>query len=86
VRGTGANFKLGKEEQGALVYTLDTLETAKNQSYKVQFPDNRAWKQTAQSMAEAPLRLGDSVVVKGIKITNVEWGEFGDVIKVEPVK
>ncbi|MFM1956840.1 MAG: hypothetical protein RLZ41_239, partial [Actinomycetota bacterium] len=24
--------------------------------------------------------------VEGVKITNVEWGDFGDVIKVEPVK
>ena len=32
-----------------------------------------------------PLRQGESVTHEGWKITNVESGEFGDVVKVEKV-
>jgi len=34
---------------------------------------------------DARLLQGDSIQVGGLKITNVESGEFGDVVKVEKV-
>jgi hypothetical protein len=37
-------------------------------------------------MEDASLKLGESLTLEGLKITNVEWGDFGDVIRVEPAK
>ncbi len=86
VRATGMNHKLAKEEQGALVYKLDMTDLRYDFGYEVQFPDSRKWSWTRYAMSNAPLKKGESFTYKGVKITNVEWGEFGDVIKVEPVK
>ena len=86
VRATGLNYKLAKEEQGALVYTLDMTDLRYDFGYEVQFPDARKWAWTRYAMGSAPLKKGESFTYKGVKITNVEWGDFGDVIKVEPVK
>lgn len=86
VRATGMNHKLAREEQGALVYTLDMTDLRYDFGYEVQFPDSRKWSWTRYAMSHAPLKKGESFTYKGVKITNVEWGEFGDVIKVEPVK
>jgi hypothetical protein len=36
-------------------------------------------------MAEAVLKVGDFVESNGVKITVVESGDFGDVVKVEKV-
>lgn len=86
VRATGMNHKLSKEEQGALVYKLDMTDLRYDFGYEVQFPDSRKWSWTRYAMGHAPLKQGESFTYKGVKITNVEWGEFGDVIKVEPAK
>ena len=85
VRATGLNYKLAKHEQGALVYTIDMTVDTYDFGYNVQFPDSRPWKNIRHSMDTAPLKKGESFTYKGVKVTNVEWGEFGDVIKVEPV-
>lgn len=86
VRATGANYKLTKPEQGALVYTMDLNVTGHGMGYEVQVPDKRGYEPYRYSMGTAPLKKGETVTYKGVKITNVEWGPFGDVIKVEPAK
>jgi M6 family metalloprotease-like protein len=86
VRATGLNYKLSRVEQGALVYVLDLNNQEHGMGYEVQFPQQRKWKSVRYSMDTAPFKKGESFTYKGVKITNVEWGEFGDVIKVEPVK
>lgn len=86
VRATGLNYKLSQVEQGALVYTIDMNERRRDLGYEVQFPNRRPWASELYSMDSAPLKKGESFTYKGVKITNVEWGDFGDVIKVEPVK
>ena len=86
VRATGLNYRLSKAEQGALVYRIDMTDLRYDFGYEVQFPDSRKWKPMKYAMGDAPLKKGESFTYKGVKITNVEWGEFGDVIKVEPVK
>jgi hypothetical protein len=86
VRATGMNHKLSKEEQGALVYKLDMTDLRYDFGYEVQFPDSRKWAWTRYAMGHAPLKKGESFTYKGVKITNVEWGDFGDVIRVEPAK
>lgn len=86
VRATGMNHKLASEEQGTLVYRLDMTDLRYDFGYEVQYPDQRKWSWSRYAMGTAPLRKGESFTYKGVKITNVEWGDFGDVIKVEPVK
>ena len=86
VRATGLNYKLARSDQGALVYTIDMTETRYDFGYEVQFPENRAWIPSKYAMGTAPLKKGETFKYKGVKVTNVEWGDFGDVIKVEPIK
>lgn len=86
IRAKSVNYKLSSMSQGALVYTVDQEIKGAREPYLAFYPDGRPWARTSQNMSEAPLRLGESVSIEGVKITNVEWGDFGDVIKVEPVK
>lgn len=97
VRATGVNYKLTKPEQGALVYTVDVNDPRKDFGYEVQIPTHRiakTWQAQDRPingvrrfpLDTAPLKVGEFVTVDNIKITNVEWGAFGDVIKVEKTK
>ena len=84
-RAAGMNFKIPKIAEGALVYTLDTLDTRFESGITVIRPDNRTGPvQLGQFiLADAPLKTGESINVWGYRITVVESGDFGDVIKVE---
>jgi hypothetical protein len=95
IRAAGLNFKVGAEAQGALVYVVDAADRRPNYGFTVlsvegktgyqgNYYDPKNTKYNSQNVA--PLYKGESVIYEGVKITNVEWGEFGDVIKVEPVK
>jgi hypothetical protein len=50
---------------------------------KLVLPKNRNPNQGPFFLAEAPLRVGESVSTDGVTITIVESGTYGDVIKVE---
>jgi hypothetical protein len=52
---------------------------------KLILPQNRSAGTLPYKLAEAPLRIGESVTYEGVKISIVESGNFGDVIKVEKV-
>ncbi len=87
IRATGLSYRYPKVSLGALVYEVDIAETRHEYGYKVLYPDSRRpGYGTQYPMDDAPLKIGESLTYEGVKITNVEWGEFGDVIKVEPVK
>ena len=86
IRALGLNYRLNKASLGALVYEVDSAEVRHTYGYSVMYPDNRRPKLNIYRMYDAPLKIGESLTYGGVKITNVEWGEFGDVIKVEPVK
>lgn len=88
MRAGGLEYKLGPDEQGALVYVVDTTDRDRwGYTYEVQHDEDADdWSMdTRRKEFWAPLDKGDSVTVDGVKVTNVEWGPFGDVIKVEPV-
>lgn len=89
MRAAGLEYKLGPDEQGALVYLVDTTDRKRHgYTYEVQH-DNKAKDKSFDPRRKefwAPLDKGDSVTLEGVRITNVEWGEFGDVIKVEKTK
>ena len=86
-RQAGQNFKLTKESLGALVFVLDVSVSAHGKGINVIRPDYRTIdkNQTSFVMSDAPLKLGESLVTNGYKITVVEAGDFGDVVKVEKV-
>lgn len=97
VRATGANYKLTRAEQGALVYVVDLNDRRPDFGYELQIPRfrvSKTWQADDRPingvrrypLDTAPLKIGESVTVEGVKITNVEWGAFGDVIKVEKTK
>lgn len=85
MRAKGLSYRYPSSSLGALVYEIDMSDTRHEYGYLVLYPDNRRPQQNAKyPMHDAPLKLGESLTYEGVKITNVEWGEFGDVIKVEP--
>ena len=91
-RSFGYNFKFPKSSNGALVYLIDVtkihggVDGRFGYGAHVLLPNSRQVPLETNKvlMAEAPLRLGEVVEVGGIKITVIESGDFGDVIKVEP--
>lgn len=89
IRNSGLNYKYGSERSGVLAYTVDSADTSHNLGYAVMYPDSRkppAFSGEGKRYTDASLKYGESLTYEGVKITNVEWGEFGDVIKVEPAK
>jgi hypothetical protein len=86
-RAGGANYKFTKESEGALVYLVDTEDTRPESGIHVVRPLNR--KTSVNSgpfvLSDAPLKLNESLTLQGYKITVVEAGAFGDVVKVEKV-
>ncbi len=87
IRAKGLSYRYPTASLGALVYELDISDTRHEYGYKVFYPDSRRPGYGYRyPMEDAPLKVGESLTYEGIKITNVEWGDFGDVIKVEPVK
>jgi hypothetical protein len=81
-RRLGYDINMGKNTEGALVYKLDTKVRYGLSPVKIVYPArsiDREWE------TDATLRLGESVTTDGWKITVIENGAFGDVVKVEKV-
>ena len=86
-RAAGINFKLTKESQGALVYTIDVLDNKYDGGFEVIKPISRTTgpKDGPFIFWDAPLKINEEISVWGFKISVVETGTFGDVIKVEKI-
>lgn len=86
-RSTGYNYKYPKASEGALVYTIDTTETRHGYGMYVKPPAQRATNRQGNgfSRGDAALKKGESVTVSGVKISVINSGSFGDVVKVENV-
>jgi hypothetical protein len=90
-RSTGYNFKVPTNLNGAIVYQVDQeLINGGNggkfgQGVHLLLPTNRNTAQRTNGFLYGDARLlqGDYIQVGGLKITNVESGAFGDVIRVE---
>jgi hypothetical protein len=85
IRPYGYSFKIPKCQQGALVYVASRY----GQGYSertIHIPSNtKKSKCPGQTISEkGALINGDSVSYGGVKITVVEAGDFGDVVRVEP--
>jgi hypothetical protein len=89
-RSTGYNFKVPTSLNGAIVYQVDQELINGGggkfgQGVHLLLPKNRATVQRTNGFLYGDARLvqGDYVEIGGIRITNIESGAFGDVIKVE---
>ena len=84
IRPGGLYYKIPKQSEGVLAYVID-LDTvgAHGLGMKLILPTNRNPNQPPFFLSQAPLREGESVISNGYKITIVESGSFGDVVKVE---
>jgi hypothetical protein len=85
IRAAGMYYKWPKNTWGALTYVVDVTKKEHGQGMKLILPQNRSAGTLPYKLAEAPLRIGESVTYEGVKISIVESGNFGDVIKVEKV-
>ena len=86
MRAAGFNLKLPKISEGALVYLVDITKTGHGRGINVLRPASRIgsiYERRDFALSDAPLKLGESISSNGFKITVVESGDFGDVIKVE---
>ena len=84
IRPAGLYNKIPKLSEGVLAYEIDLDSIgAHGLGLKLILPTNRNPNQPPFFLSQAPLREGESVVSNGYKITVVESGTFGDVIKVE---
>lgn len=92
IRNSGFNLKLPTNMLGSLVYTIDTAilddRNRHGEGLNVLCPSNRnclipGINSQRFKLAGAALKTGDFVEVSGYKISVVESGDFGDVIKVE---
>ncbi len=83
LRPGGLFYKHPLQSQGALVYEIDLSKTDHGMGMKISLPIGRSVESTQVFMASAPLKQGESTISNGFKITVVESGTFGDVIKVE---
>ena len=84
IRAAGMYFKHPERSWGALTYVLDVTKEEHGQGFKLILPTNRSPDTNQLSfLSEAPLRSGESVTYENVKITIVESGTFGDVVKIE---
>ncbi len=82
VRVGGFNYKLPKSSEGVLVYEIDLNETDYHKGvYIVSTPRGIA----TDNKLGAPLRLNESVITNGYRISVVETGSFGDLVEVTKV-
>jgi M6 family metalloprotease-like protein len=85
IRPAGLYYKIPKLSNGVLVYEVNCDVRDPGLELKLVLPTNRNPDQPPTWLSQATLREGESVVSNGHKITIVESGNFGDVVKVEKV-
>jgi hypothetical protein len=83
IRAAGLYYKIPAASQGALVYVVDLQVVGHGLGLKLVLPTNRNPNQPPFFLSQATLREGESVISNGYKITIIESGNFGDVVKVE---
>jgi M6 family metalloprotease-like protein len=79
-RSLGYDLGLSKSQEGALVYSLDTRVRYRLSPMKIVYPARSV---DRNQELDSALRRKESVTHRDWKITVVETGIFGDVIKVE---
>lgn len=93
IRNSGFNYKIPKAQLGAIVYLLNTKliddHTVHGDGLKIYCPNIRPCTKEQDNrfggfmLALAALKPGDFVEIRGVRVSVVEAGDFGDVVKVE---
>lgn len=83
IRPAGLYYKIQKTSSGVLMYEVDLSVDNHGSGMKLLLPTNRNPNLPPFFLSQAPFRQGESVVSNGFRITIVESGDFGDVVKVE---
>ena len=83
LRPGGLFYKHPVQSQGVIAYEIDLMQDKHGMGMKLSLPIGRKVESNNLFMASAPLKQGESTLNNGYKITVVESGTFGDVIKVE---
>ena len=76
---------INKDSEGVLVYLLDTAEPDREFGLEVIYDKTKGIKRDPFILSNATFKVGESVIVDRFRITVVESGDFGDVVKVEKV-
>lgn len=84
-RRLGYDAAIGKESEGALVYTVNTSKSGEPGSGPFRAIGPKRMTTRMQWSLDAPLKVGERVRVSGWTITNVESGDFGDVVRLQKV-
>ncbi|MGA1669607.1 MAG: hypothetical protein ACO39F_01820 [Candidatus Nanopelagicaceae bacterium] len=86
IRSAGLSVKLNRKSHGAFVYVVDAKAPYMGDAIFSLYPNGRNAEppnNRAIYHYDAPLKLNESVEYDGVRLTVVETGEFGEVIKVE---
>ena len=78
-RSYGYDSTLGSAAEGLIVYKIDTTVPYRLSPFKIITPNGASdleWKR------DAALKQGETIVVEGVSITNIESGAFGDVVSI----
>lgn len=85
IRSAGMYYKIPQKSQGALVYELDLMKDGHGMGMKLSLPENRSVQNGPFFMADAPLKQKESTTSNGYRISVLESGTFGDIIKIEKI-
>lgn len=85
IRPYGLNYKVNKNSTGVRAYVVDTSITKSQDGIRVLKPSNRKLNNNPYLNADAALRVGDFILYNNKKISIVESGDFGDIIKLEDI-
>ena len=81
IRASGFNFKIPKCQQGALIYEVDTAIYSQQNELGLKLIKDT--KRDSKCGVTDTFQKGSTVKFDGVRITVVEAGDFGDVVKVE---
>jgi hypothetical protein len=85
IRPAGLYYKIPKSSEGVLIYEVDLEIVGHGLGLKLVLPTNRNPNLPPFFLSQAPIRQGESVTSNGYRITIIESGTWGDVVKVEKV-
>ena len=85
IRPAGLYYKIQKTSAGVLMYEIDLSVDNHGSGMKLLLPTNRNPNLPPFFLSQATFRQGESVVSNGYRITIMESGDFGDVVKVEKI-
>jgi M6 family metalloprotease-like protein len=82
IRGAGLNHHLMPNEQGLLVYKVDTANPEHGFGFDLLYPTNRQFLSGTFPGSFAPLKSGEQINIEGISIKVSQSGNFGDVVTI----